>query len=132
MYIFVHWYAVIFVGTLDTESKHTMHSRSQIKLEYDYYLSCNFSTFFSKCSCIELSLINNNYYYHYIMNFWTDPHTHKLPDYGLSIPNVCHVLLLIVLYINWRYDSLWFSVLRQSSNILFISYVNCFNSFQSI
>ena len=132
MYIFVDWYSVIFVGILDTESHKVNIQRivvSQIKVEYDYYLSCNFSTFFSKCSCIELSLINN---YYYIMNFWTDPHMHKLSDYGLSMPNVCHMLLLIVLYINWRYDFLWFSVLRQSSSILFISYVNCFNSFQSI
>ena len=34
----------------------------------DYYLLCNFYTYFVKCSCIELSLIKNYYYYYYYLN----------------------------------------------------------------
>jgi hypothetical protein len=105
---------VIFVGILDTESHKVNIQRiflSQIKLEYDYYLLCHFSTFCSKCSCIELSLINNNYYYYYYMNFWTDPHMHKLPDYGLSMPNLCHM---------------FFSLTYASTNVMILSDFQCY------
>ena len=44
------------------------------------YLLCNFSTFFVKCTCIELSLIKN-YYYYYCSNRQFRNQNISVPDW---------------------------------------------------
>jgi hypothetical protein len=43
---------------------------------------------------------NTSTIYYYIMHFWTNLHTQTHPNYGLYIPNLRHMLLLIDLHIN--------------------------------